>query len=174
MKVFQSIYQKTRQVYLRHGKWHNYLLHFSIWQDASFSILILRGGKASLKNFIIYILERTLSKNHWLNLVHWHSRIYQEKSCLLCQADDESIEHIFFQCSHFHDSRLAIKKETIKISFDAISKNDTKAMHYRASKPNLATVTEQITKSSLPLVTFCRKITKCFLQTRFPVYSGSG
>jgi ribonuclease HI len=35
MKFFQTIYQETRQIYLRHGKWHNYLLHFSIWQDAS-------------------------------------------------------------------------------------------------------------------------------------------
>jgi hypothetical protein len=39
---------------------------------------------------------------------------------------------------------LAIKKETIKISFDAISKMDTKDMHHGASKPNLAKVTEQI------------------------------
>jgi hypothetical protein len=124
MKFFQTIFQETRQIYLRHGKWHNYLLHFSIWQDSSFSILHLKRGKASLEKFIIQILGRTLPTNHRLNLVH--SKIYREKSCFLCQADDESIEHIFFQCSHFHDSRLAIKKETIKISFDAISKLDTK------------------------------------------------
>jgi ribonuclease HI len=118
MKFFQTIYPETRQIYLRHGKWHNCLLHFSIWQDASFSILHLKRGKASLKKFIIHIPGRTLPTNHRLNLVH--SRIYRDKSCLLCQADDESIKHIFFQCSHFHDSILAIKNETIKLSFDAI------------------------------------------------------
>jgi hypothetical protein len=79
-----------------------------------------------------------------LNLLH--SKIYREKSCFLCQADNESIEHIFFQCSQFHDSRLAIKKETIKISFDAISKFVIKDMRHGASKPNLATITEQFTK----------------------------
>jgi hypothetical protein len=148
MRFFQTIFQETRQIYIRHGKWHNYLLHFSIWQDASFSILHLKRGKASLRKFIIQILGRTLPTNHRLNLVH--SRIYRDKSCLLCQADDESIDHIFFQCSHFHDSRLAIKKETIKISFDAISKIDTKDMRHGASKPNLATITEQITKFFFP------------------------
>jgi hypothetical protein len=45
---------------------------------------------------------------------------------------------------------LAIKKETIKISFDAISKIDTKDMRHGASKPNLATITEQITKFFFP------------------------
>jgi hypothetical protein len=148
MKFFQTIFQETRQIYLRHGKWHNYLLHFSNWQDSSFSILHLKRGKASLKKFIIQILGRTLPTNHRLNLVH--SKIYREKSCFLCRADDESIEHIFFQCSHFHDSRLAIEKETIKISFDAISKLDTKGMCHRASKPNFATITEQITKFFFP------------------------
>jgi hypothetical protein len=148
MKFFQTIYQETRHIYLRHGKWHNYLLHFIIWQDASFSILHLKRGKASFKKFIIQILGRTLPTNHRLNLVH--SKIYREKSCFLYQADDESIKHIFFQCSHFHDSRLAIKKETIKISFDAISKIDTKDMRHGASKPNLATTTEQITKFFFP------------------------
>jgi hypothetical protein len=58
--------------------------------------------------------------------------------------------YIFFQCSHFHDSRLAIKRETIEISFDAISKIDTKDMRHGASKPNLATITEQITKFFFP------------------------
>jgi hypothetical protein len=101
-------------------------------------------GQGTLKKFIIQILGRTLPTNHRLNLVH--SKIYREKSCLLCQADDESIEHMFFQCSHFHDSRLAIKKETIKISFDAISKMDTKDMRHGALKPNFAITTEQITK----------------------------
>jgi ribonuclease HI len=132
MKFFKTIYQETQQIYLRHGKWHNYLLHFGIWQDASFSILHLKRGKASLKKFIIQILGATLPTNHRLNLVH--SKIYQDKSCLLCQADDENIEHIFFQCFHFHDSRLAIKKETIKIFFDAISKIDIKDIHHGASK----------------------------------------
>jgi hypothetical protein len=148
MIFFQTIFQETRQIYLRHGKWHNHLLHFSIWQGASFSILHLKRGKASLKKFIIQILERTLPTNHRLNLVH--SKIYRENSCFLCQADDKSIAHIFFQCSHFHDSRLAIKKETIKISFDAISKMDTKDMRHEALKPNLATITEQITKFFFP------------------------
>jgi ribonuclease HI len=147
-KFFQTIFQETRQTYLRHGKWHNYLLHFSIWQDASFSILHLKKGKASVKKFIIQTLGRTLPTNHRLNVVH--SKIYREKSCFLCQADDESIEHIFFQCSHFHDSRLAIKKETIKISFDAISKIDIKDMRHGASKPNLTTITEQIAKLFFP------------------------
>jgi hypothetical protein len=41
---------------------------------------------------------------------------------------------------------LAIKKETIKISSNAISKMDTKDMHHGASKPKLARITEQITK----------------------------
>jgi hypothetical protein len=41
---------------------------------------------------------------------------------------------------------LAIKKETSKISFDAISKSDTKGMRHGASKPNLATITELITR----------------------------
>jgi hypothetical protein len=45
---------------------------------------------------------------------------------------------------------LAIKKETIKISFDAISKIDMKDMRHGASKPNLATITEQITKFFFP------------------------
>jgi hypothetical protein len=53
MRLFQTIYQETRQIYLCHGKWHNYLLHISIRQDASFSILHLKRGKASLKKFII-------------------------------------------------------------------------------------------------------------------------
>jgi hypothetical protein len=57
MKFFQTIYQETRQIYLRHGKWYNYLLHFSIWQDASFSILHLKRGKTSL-NGIKYGLRR--------------------------------------------------------------------------------------------------------------------
>jgi hypothetical protein len=148
MKCFQTVFQEKRQIYLRHGKWHNYLLHFSIWQEASFSILHLQRGKSSLKRFIVQILGRTLPTNHRLNLVH--SKIYRGKSCLLCQADDESIEHIFFQCSHFHDSRLAIKKETIKISFDAISKMDTKDMRHEGSKPNLATTTNVIIKFFFP------------------------
>jgi hypothetical protein len=45
MRFFQTINQETRQIYLCHGKWHNYLLHFSIWQDASFFILHLKRGK---------------------------------------------------------------------------------------------------------------------------------
>jgi hypothetical protein len=45
---------------------------------------------------------------------------------------------------------LAIKKETIKICFDAISKVDTKDMRHGTSKPNLATITEQITKLFFP------------------------
>jgi hypothetical protein len=77
MRFFQTIFQETGQIYLRHGKWHNYLLHFSIWQDASFSILHLKRGKASLRKFIIQILGRTLPTNHRLNLVH--SKIYREK-----------------------------------------------------------------------------------------------
>jgi hypothetical protein len=101
-------------------------------------------GQGIIEKFIIQILGRTLPTNHRLNLVH--SKTYREKSCLLCQADDESIEHIFFQCSHFHDSRVAIKNECIKISFDAISKIDTKGMRHVASKPDLATIAEQITK----------------------------
>jgi hypothetical protein len=48
MKFFQTIYQETRQIYLRHGKWHNYLLHFSIWQDTSFSTLHLKRGMAKV------------------------------------------------------------------------------------------------------------------------------
>jgi hypothetical protein len=60
MKFFEAIYQGTRQIYLPHGKWHNYLLHFSFWQDASFSIFHLKRGKASFKKFIIQILGRTL------------------------------------------------------------------------------------------------------------------
>jgi hypothetical protein len=68
MKFFQTMFQETRQIYLRHGKWHNYLLHFSIWQNASFSILHLKRGKASVKKFIIQILGRTLPTNHRLNL----------------------------------------------------------------------------------------------------------
>jgi hypothetical protein len=78
-------------------------------------------------------------------------KFIETNHAFLCHADDESIEHIFFQCPHFHDSRLALKKETIKISFDAISKIDTKDMHYEASKPNLAKITEQITKFFFPL-----------------------
>jgi hypothetical protein len=27
MKFFQRMYQQTLQIYLRHGKWHNYFLH---------------------------------------------------------------------------------------------------------------------------------------------------
>jgi hypothetical protein len=50
MNSFQTIYQETQQIHVRHGKWHNYLLHFSIWQDASFSILHLKRGKAPLKS----------------------------------------------------------------------------------------------------------------------------
>jgi hypothetical protein len=46
---------------------------------------------------------------------------------------------------------LAIKKETIKISFDAISKMDTKHIRYGALKPTLATTTEQCTKFIFPL-----------------------
>jgi hypothetical protein len=45
---------------------------------------------------------------------------------------------------------LAIKKETIKMFFDAISNIDTKDMRHGASKPNLATITEQITKFFFP------------------------
>jgi hypothetical protein len=45
---------------------------------------------------------------------------------------------------------LAITKETIKISFDAISKIDTKDMRHGVSKPNLATITERITKFFFP------------------------
>jgi hypothetical protein len=52
MKFFQTVYQEIRQIYLCHGKWHNCLLHFSIWQDASFSILHLKRGKASLKSLL--------------------------------------------------------------------------------------------------------------------------
>jgi hypothetical protein len=44
----------------------------------------------------------------------------------------------------------SIKNETIKISFDAISKRDTKDMHHGASNPNLAKITEQITKLFFP------------------------
>jgi hypothetical protein len=69
MNFFQTVFQETRQIYLRHGKCHNYLLHFSIWQEASFSILHLKRGKSSLKKFIIQILGRTLPTNHRLNLV---------------------------------------------------------------------------------------------------------
>jgi hypothetical protein len=75
MKFFQNVYQQTLQIYLRHGKWHNYLLHFSIGRDASFSILHLKRGKASLKKFIIRILGITLPTNHRLNLVQ--SKIYR-------------------------------------------------------------------------------------------------
>jgi hypothetical protein len=70
---------------------------------------------------------------------------------------------------------LAKKKETIKISYDAISKIDTKDMHHGASKPNLAKITEQISQSSsFPLVTFCRKIIGCSLRARFLVFSKIG
>jgi hypothetical protein len=71
---------------------------------------------------------------------------------------------------------LAIKKETIKISFDAISKIDTKDMHHGVSKPNLAKITEQITKFffPIPLVTFCRKMIGCSLRAKFPVFSKIG
>jgi hypothetical protein len=60
------------------------------------------------------------------------------------------IEHIVFQCSHFQETRSAIKEKTIEISLDAISKIDTKDMHYGASIPNLTTITEQITRFFFP------------------------
>jgi hypothetical protein len=45
---------------------------------------------------------------------------------------------------------LAIKNETLEISFDAISKTNPEDMHHGASKPNLAKITEQITKFFFP------------------------
>ena len=110
-KMYQTLFQTSRQHYNLKGNWHLYMLSPHIWQDASFSILHKKRGKESLKRFIIQILGRTLPTNHRLNITH--PRLYPNHDCQLCQADDDSIEHVFFQCPHFTPSRLAIKRETV-------------------------------------------------------------
>jgi hypothetical protein len=105
-ELYNGILKRTQQHYLRKGKWHIYMLAPSIWQETSFSILHTKQGLASLKRFLIHILARTLPTYHRLNLVR--AKLFTNKSCFLCGADDESIEHIFHECPHFVAKRLDI------------------------------------------------------------------
>jgi hypothetical protein len=143
-----------------------YIKVFGETHHSSYSIL--RGAR-HLK-FIIQILGRTLPTNYRLNLVH--SKIYRENPACYVKRTTRVSNTYFIKCSHFHDSRLAIKKETIKISFDAISKMDTKDMRYGASKPNLAIITEQITKFFFPPRDLLPKDYR--MLAGFPVFSKSG
>ena len=114
-KAHNKLFIKTGQHYFLKGKWHTYMLTSDIWQEASFSILHQKRGKESLKKFVIQILGRTLPTNHRLNITH--PKLYPDQHCQLCQAVDESIEHVLFQCPHFSASRSAIRQETFaKIS----------------------------------------------------------
>ena len=110
-RIYNKLFQQTGQHYFLKGKWHTYMLTTDIWQEASFSILHQKRGKESLKKFIIQIFGRTLPTNHRLNITH--PKLYPLHHCQLCQAVDESIEHVLFQCSHLSASRFEIRQEII-------------------------------------------------------------
>lgn len=127
-KMYQKHFRTSCRHYNFKGKWHLYMLLPTIWQEASFSILHQKRGRESLKRFIIQVLGRTLPTNHRMHITH--PRLYPIHKCQLCQADDESIEHVFFQCPHFSPSRSAIKTETVAKIKETLSQLNDSA--YRA------------------------------------------
>jgi hypothetical protein len=111
-ELYGGILKRTQQHYLRKGNWHQYMLASSIWQETSFSILHTKRG--SLKRFLIHSLARTVPTYHRLNLIR--ANFFANKSCFLCGAVDESIEHIFMNARTLSPSdRMFSNKQSTSV-----------------------------------------------------------
>jgi hypothetical protein len=117
-ELYDGILKRTQQHYLCKGKWHQYMLARSVWQETSFSILHTKRGLASLKRLLIHILARTLPTYHRLNLVR--AKLFTNKSCFLCGAVDESIGHICYECPHFVAEQSYIQQQTVNLCLTGI------------------------------------------------------
>ena len=148
-KMYQKRFQSSCQHYNFKGKWHLYMLLPTIWQDASFSILHQKRGKESLKRFIIQVLGRTLPTNHRLNITH--PRLYPLHNCQFCQANDESIEHVFFQCPHFSPSRLTLQTDTVAKVKATLNQLQSSAYRPGRGLPDDTSIKSIVANSLFPL-----------------------
>jgi hypothetical protein len=137
-KMYDGTLKRMQQHYLRKGNWHQYMLAPSVWQETSFSILHTKGGLASLKRFLIHNLARTLPTYHRLNLVR--AKLFTNKSCFLCGAVDESIEHIFYECPHFVTERSYIQQQTVNLCLTGIRESQSSKVVHAAKSISEITI----------------------------------
>jgi hypothetical protein len=145
-ELYNGILKRTQQHYLRKGNWHQYMLASSVWQETSFSILHTERGLASLKRFLIHTLARTLPTYHRLNLVR--AKLFTNTSCFLCGAVDKSIEHIFYECSHFVTERLGIQQQTVNLCLNSIRESQ------RCNSSKIAYAADSVSKATIRSLLF--------------------
>ena len=89
------------------NRWNNRLsiqLHSSVWQEL-FSVNFKATIESKLRAFQYKILTRTIVTNSWL----FKCNITCSDLCYFCKQESETIEHLFWNCSHVTNLLISIK-----------------------------------------------------------------
>jgi hypothetical protein len=104
LKIYQEAYASELSLhYHLRGSWHTHLFTYSVWRDASTSILLSKPD-IKAKKFLVQVLGRTLPTFHRLNKIR--PRLYPDKWCILCPSHVS--EHLLFDCPFFHADRIQL------------------------------------------------------------------
>jgi ribonuclease HI len=113
LRLYMKTYVEKKLHFHKKGKFHDYLFDQTIWEAPSVSVLHTKKD-FSLRKFMVQIYARTLSTFHRLQVTR--AGLFPDSTCCLCTKNaDESIEHLFFRCPFFFDSRQALLQKCAKL-----------------------------------------------------------
>jgi hypothetical protein len=114
LQLYIKTYVEKKLHFHKKGKFHDYLFDQTIWEAPSVSVLHTKKD-FSLRKFMAQIYARTLPTFHRLQVTR--AGLFPDSTCCLCtgNATDESIEHLFFRCPFFSDSREALLQKCAKL-----------------------------------------------------------